>query len=217
MEQLIQHRAQHLGDDLLSALIFAAGEDGIDHMELDSNCIFLFSAGYQTTRDLIGNGVLAMLREPYEYAALAGDPGALALAEESLRFDAPVAQSWEVALTNTEIGGHLIAESVQVFSLLGACNHDPTRFDEPERFRIDRPDNVPMAFSWGPRNCFGSAVARRKVLMILEARHTLPEPACWLPAIPTRSSGERDGSCSAGRRPSTSSTAEASAKHFVEH
>ena len=66
MEDLIHHRSNNLGDDLLSDLIRAsAGDDAISHQELVSNCIFLFSAGHQTTRDTVGNGVLAMMRRPF--------------------------------------------------------------------------------------------------------------------------------------------------------
>lgn len=171
MEELIAARRRQLGSDLLSALIQAGDEDGIDHLELVSNCIFLFSAGHQTTRDTVGNGLYAMLGDRRQYAALAADPAgrASAATEEALRFDAPVVQSWEVALTDTEVGGIPVAEGDAVFPLLGAGNHDPARFDEPDRFDIDRPDNVPITFSLGPHHCLGSALARMEVSIILEA------------------------------------------------
>ena len=172
MEELITSRSNNLGDDLLSELILASrGDDAITHQELVSNCIFLFSAGHQTTRDTVGNGVLAMMREPSEWEALAANPQGLsvAAAEESLRFDAPVVQSWEVAFEDTEIGGYPIAEGEAVFPLLGACNHDPARFDDPDNFRITRANNVPITFSLGPHHCMGSALARMEVSIILEA------------------------------------------------
>ena len=173
MESLIADRGKDLGDDLLSALIRAAADDdgAITHEELVSNCIFLFSAGHQTTRDTVGNGVLAMLRDGDQWAALAADPAGLAMAatEESLRFDAPVVQSWEVAFEDTEVAGVPIRAGEAVFPLLGACNHDPLRFERPDDFDLHRPDNVPVTFSLGPHHCMGSALARMEVSILLEA------------------------------------------------
>jgi len=172
MEQLVADRSRDLGEDLLSALILASQQDGhaIEHDELVSNCIFLFSAGHQTTRDTVGSGVLAMLRDRDQWSRLAADPTgrALAATEECLRYDAPVVQSWEVAFEDTEVGGVPVAEGEAVFPLLGACNHDPARFDEPDAFRIDRENNVPVTFSLGPHHCMGSALARMEVSIILE-------------------------------------------------
>ena len=175
MENLIYSRSQKLGDDLLSDLIRASsGDEAISHQELVSNCIFLFSAGHQTTRDTVGSGVLAMMRDRRQWEALVANPSGLAAAaaEESLRYDAPVVQSWEVAFEDTEISGHPIAEGEAVFPLLGACNHDPERFINPDSFEIEREDNVPITFSLGPHHCMGSALARMEVSIILEALAT---------------------------------------------
>ena len=175
MEDLIHHRSSNLGDDLLSDLIRAsAGDEAISHQELVSNCIFLFSPGHQTTRDTVGNGVLAMMRDRSQWETLAERPSDLAgaAAEESLRYDAPVVQSWEVAFEDTEIGGYPIGEGEAVFPLLGACNHDPTRFVNPDDFDIQRENNVPITFSLGPHHCMGSALARMEVSIILEALAT---------------------------------------------
>ena len=177
MEQLVADRSRDLGDDLLSALIVASQQDAdsIEHEELVSNCIFLFSAGHQTTRDTVGNGVLAMLRDGDQWNRLASDPSGLALAatEECLRYDAPVVQSWEVAFEDTVVGGVPIEEGEAVFPLLGACNHDPERFDDPDEFRIDRDNNIPVTFSLGPHHCMGSALARMEVSIILERLATV--------------------------------------------
>jgi cytochrome P450 len=175
MENLIYSRSQKLGDDLLSDLIRASsGDEAISHQELVSNCIFLFSAGHQTTRDTVGSGVLAMMRDRKQWDAFIANPSGLAAAaaEESLRYDAPVVQSWEVAFEDTEISGHPIAEGEAVFPLLGACNHDPERFMNPDNFEIGREDNVPITFSLGPHHCMGSALARMEVSIILEALAT---------------------------------------------
>jgi cytochrome P450 len=93
----------------------------------------------------------------------------MAATEEALRFDAPVVQSWEVALADTEVGGVMIREGEPVFPLLGACNHDESRFDDADSFRIDRDNNVPVAFSLGPHHCMGSALARMEVSILFEA------------------------------------------------
>ena len=175
MEDLIHDRSSNLGDDLLSDLIRASvGDEAISRQELVSNCIFLFSAGHQTTRDTVGNGVLAMMRDRSQWETLAARPSELApaAAEESLRYDAPVVQSWEVAFEDTEIAGYPIAEGEAVFPLLGACNHDPDRFVNPDDFEIQRENNVPITFSLGPHHCMGSALARMEVSIILEALAT---------------------------------------------
>ena len=175
MEDLIRDRSRNLGDDLLSDLIRAsAGDEAISHQELVSNCIFLFSAGHQTTRDTVGSGVLAMMRDRSQWETLTKRPSELAAAaaEESLRYDAPVVQSWEVAFEDTEIAGYPIAEGEAVFPLLGACNHDPDRFVNPDDFEIQRENNVPITFSLGPHHCMGSALARMEVSIILEALAT---------------------------------------------
>ena len=175
MEDLIHDRSSNLGDDLLSDLIRASvGDEAISRQELVSNCIFLFSAGHQTTRDTVGNGVLAMMRDRSQWETLADRPSELAAAaaEESLRYDAPVVQSWEVAFEDTEIAGYPIAEGEAVFPLLGACNHDPDRFVNPDDFEIQRENNVPITFSLGPHHCMGSALARMEVSIILEALAT---------------------------------------------
>ena len=173
MESLISDRSKDLGDDLLSALIRAAQADetAITREELVSNCIFLFSAGHQTTRDTVGNGVLAMLRDGDQWADLAADPAGLAMAatEEALRFDAPVVQSWEVAFEDTAVGGVPVRAGEAVFPLLGACNHDPQRFDRPDDFDLHRTDNIPVTFSLGPHHCMGSALARMEVSILLGA------------------------------------------------
>ena len=175
MEDLIHDRSSNLGDDLLSDLIRASvGDEAISRQELVSNCIFLFSAWHQTTRDTVGNGVLAMMRDRSQWETLADRPSELAAAaaEESLRYDAPVVQSWEVAFEDTEIAGYPIAEGEAVFPLLGACNHDPDRFVNPDDFEIQRENNVPITFSLGPHHCMGSALARMEVSIILEALAT---------------------------------------------
>ena len=175
MEDLIRDRSRNLGDDLLSDLIRAStGDEAISHQELVSNCIFLFSAGHQTTRDTVGSGVLAMMRDRSQWETLTKRPSELAAAaaEESLRYDAPVVQSWEVAFEDTEIAGYPIAEGEAVFPLLGACNHDPDRFVNPDDFEIQRENNVPITFSLGPHHCMGSALARMEVSITLEALAT---------------------------------------------
>ena len=175
MEDLIHDRSSNLGDDLLSDLIRASvGDEAISRQELVSNCIFLFSAGHQTTRDTVGNGVLAMMRDRSQWETLTKRPSELAAAaaEESLRYDAPVVQSWEVSFEDTEIAGYPIAEGEAVFPLLGACNHDPDRFVNPDDFEIQRENNVPITFSLGPHHCMGSALARMEVSIILEALAT---------------------------------------------
>jgi cytochrome P450 len=179
MEALVEERTANPGDDLLSALIQSQNVSGTDpamsRHELISNTIFLFSAGHQTTRDSVGSGLVAMLENREQYAKLAADPSrAEAAAEETLRFDPPVLQSWEIALEDTEISGVPIAAGDAVNPLLAAANRDPAHFDNPDVFDIDRADtfstrSAPLAFSFGHHHCLGAALARMELTILFGA------------------------------------------------
>jgi len=182
---LIEQRRRAPADDLLSALI-AAEEQG-DRLTLDelvANVVFLFSAGHQTTRDLVGNGLLGLLRHPEVQRRVAADPSRLpALVEESLRFDPSVTVTLRRARAETAIADTRIAVGDRVILSLSGANRDPARFPDPDRFEIDRPDNVPLAFGGGIHYCLGAALARMEASIVfgtLLRRYpnlTLAEPA----------------------------------------
>jgi cytochrome P450 len=167
---LVAERRRRPGDDLLSVLIAAEeGGDRLSEDELFANCAFLLFAGHETTTNLIGNGMLALLRHPDQLALLRDDPSHVAKAsEEFLRYDGPVDRIARIATEDLEIGGVRISAGDRVVSLLGAANRDPARFPEPDRLDITRRDNRHVAFGHGPHFCVGAPLAR------LEAQVAFP-------------------------------------------
>lgn len=149
-------------DDLLSALVAAEEEgDKLSEVELRATTLLLFIAGHETTMNLIGNGMLALLRNRHEYERLCADPSLAASAvEELLRYDGPVHVTGRIALDDLEVGGHRFEAGEQVVTLLAAANRDPARFDEPATLDITRPENHHLTFSAGMHYCLGAALAR---------------------------------------------------------
>lgn len=143
--------------------VIAAEQDGntLRDSELVDICGLLFVAGFTTTANLIGNGILTLLRHPFELRRLREDPGLLALAiEELLRYESPVQRVGRIANQDAEIGGKLIPEGGIVCALLGAANRDPAKFAQPDRFKITPRDCRHLAFGHGVHVCLGAPLAR---------------------------------------------------------
>jgi cytochrome P450 len=159
---LVAERRRQPRQDLLSDLVNARdGEDRLTEEELLSTVALLFGAGFITTSNLIGNGLLALLRHPAEMARLQADPGlAPAAVEEILRYDSPVQLNGRYLFEPIEVGGRLIPAGEFVLTLTGGANRDPARFADPERFDIGRADNHPLSFGWGIHHCLGARLAR---------------------------------------------------------
>jgi cytochrome P450 len=149
-------------DDLISALL-AAEEHGtvLSEEELLANCMLLLLAGHETTTNLIGNGLLALLRHPDQLERLRAEPGLIATAvEELLRYDSPVQLTSRVAREELELGGKRITRGQYVSLVLGAANRDPKVFPEPDRLDVGRRENRHVAFGHGIHFCLGAALAR---------------------------------------------------------
>lgn len=159
---LVGDRRKHPGDDLLSALI--AAQDGADQLsegELIGMCNLLFGAGFETTTNLLGNGMLALLRHPDQMARLREDPGLIPGAvEEMLRYDSPTQLGNRVTESPVEIGGVMIPIGASVVALVGAAHRDPRRYPDPDRFDVTRTDAPVLSFSSGIHYCLGAALAR---------------------------------------------------------
>ncbi|MCU1463130.1 MAG: eryF [Acidimicrobiales bacterium] len=159
---LIARLRRDPGPDLLSALV--AAEDAGDTLsedELLGICTLLLIAGHETTVNLIGNGVLALLRHPDQWARLQADPSlARSAVEEVLRFDPPVQFDGRVAMADIELEHCSLRAGEQPLLILGAANRDPRHFDEPERFDIGRAENHHLAFGYGLHFCLGAPLAR---------------------------------------------------------
>jgi cytochrome P450 len=160
-EMLARRRAEPC-DDLLSAMI-AAEQDGrvIGERDLVALSVLLLAAGHETTTNLIGNAVVALLRFPEQAERLRAEPALLASAvEEFLRFDSPVQFTDRIALEAVELGGQRIPAGRPVGLLLAAANHDPEVFASPHRLDVARAENRHLAFGHGPHFCLGAPLAR---------------------------------------------------------
>ena len=162
LREIIARRRRQPQDDLLSALI--AAEEGGGHLtedELFATCALLLVAGHETTVNLIGNGLLALLRHPDQLKRLRAEPTLIRPAiEELLRNDSPVQLTGRMALTDVELRGQKIRAGQQVVFLLGAANHDPARFADPHALDIAREPNPHLAFGSGIHYCLGAPLAR---------------------------------------------------------
>lgn len=178
-----RYRRRPAGSDdggLAGALVRVHDSDGgrLSEEELLANLALLLVAGFETTTNLLGNGLRILLERPEAAAALRADPDlAPSYVEEMLRFDSPVQFTSRGALTDVEVAGVTVPAGRELNVLLGAANHDPHRFTDPHRFDPTRPDNQPMSFGGGPHYCLGAALAR------LEARIALPALLRRFPAL----------------------------------
>jgi cytochrome P450 len=159
---LLADRRRHPGEDLLSELLRVEDQgDTLSEAELVATAILLFGAGFETTANLIGNGLLALLRHPDQLARLRADPGLLRPAvEEILRWDSPVQVDGRMALAAADVHGEPVEEGTFVVTMLGAANRDPARFDAPDRFDVARDEGPPLSFGSGIHYCLGQALAR---------------------------------------------------------
>jgi cytochrome P450 len=160
--KLSAERRKHPRQDLLTALVEAT-QDGeqLQQDELVANMIILLSAGHETTINLIGNGLLALLQNPDQLQTLRAQPGLIALAvEEMMRYDNPVQIAYRSAAQDVEIGGRQIRKGQLVNSILAAGNRDPQRFSEPDRFDITRDEGRHLGFGLGIHFCLGAPLVR---------------------------------------------------------
>ena len=159
---LVEARRSAPGDDLLSGMIAVQeGTDRLTTLELIGIAILLFGAGFETTTNLIGNGLLALLRHPGELARLRADRGLLRSGvDELLRYDSPVQFDGRTVLADAEVAGVPVAAGEEVITILGAANRDPGRFSDPDRLDLGRDEGPPMSFASGIHRCLGAALAQ---------------------------------------------------------
>ena len=157
-------------EDLMSLLVQAeeAG-DILDEDEIMSVVILLFAAGFETTTNLIGSGLLSLLHNPDQLTRLREDrsllPGAV---EEMLRYESPVQVNGRYALEDTHIGDEPIRAGESVVTFLGAGNRDPQQFGDPDRFDVGRDDGAPLSFGGGIHYCLGAALARLEAQVVFD-------------------------------------------------
>jgi cytochrome P450 len=158
-------------NDLISTLVaLEDAGDKLSEQELVAMCTFLLVAGHETTMGLLANGLLALLRNPAQWQALAAHPNLVKLAvEECLRYDSPIQPQTRVAAQSFAFAGGHIDEGQRVLLMLGAANRDPLQFPDPDRLDILREPNRHIAFGLGIHYCLGAPLAR------LEAQIAFPE------------------------------------------
>jgi len=193
---LIARRRQDPGDDLISllAMVEEAG-DRLSEEEMVGNIFLLFGAGHETTVNLLGNGLLALLTHRAQWDRLRAEPELVGNAvEEMLRFDSSVQLTGRVAFEDVEIAGTRIAAREMVICLLGAANRDPAVYPQPDDFQIDRPNIKPTSFGGGIHHCIGAQLARMEAEIAIRALQArlpdlqlaTPEQQSWRPTFTLR-------------------------------
>ena len=170
LEGIIAERRREPADDLISAMITAQVESQhLTDAEIRSTALLLLIAGFVTTTNLVGNGVLALLRNPEQLERLRADRALVPSAvEEMLRYDSPVQLIFRTASEPLDVQGHEIPTGDGVVVLLGAANRDPQAFENPDTFDIGRGDRTHLGFGWGIHHCLGAPLARLEAQVAFE-------------------------------------------------
>ena len=170
-EAIIRQRRAEPRDDLISALLAAEEDDDrLTHEEMISTLILLLAAGNETTRNLIGNGMLALLSNPGQLQLLRDNPDLLGPAiKEVLRYDPPVQLDGRVPTVDVEFGGRRIRAGQFVIGVIGAANRDPEVFEDPNTLDIRRSGTSHLSFGRGIHYCLGAPLAELEASIALRA------------------------------------------------
>jgi cytochrome P450 len=167
---VIEARRRNPGGDLVSVLVAAHEGDALTSEELIAFVTLLLLAGNETTTNLIGNGMLALGRNPDQMNLLRRDPSLAGRAiEEMLRYDCPVQSTVRYPKVDVEIDGVELKASTPIFVIVAAANRDPDQFPDPERFDIRRAPNNHLAFGDGIHYCLGAPLARMEGAIAINA------------------------------------------------
>ena len=167
----IQRMKNEPRDGLIKSFMTAEIDgDRLSEDEIIANCIVTMVGGQETTTNLIGNGVLSLIRYPDQMQRLRDDLGLVPSAvEELLRYESPSQHTARICPQDTQLGGKLIKKGQAVIAVMGAGNRDPERFADPDRLDLSRTDNRHLAFGWASHFCFGAALARIESQLVFEA------------------------------------------------
>ncbi len=170
MTEVIAQRRENPGDDLISTLIDSGEGEGIlEPEQVISFASLMLAAGSETTTNLIGNAVLALLQNPDQLERVQRDPKLVSkVVEETLRYDAPIQLTARLAMQDSEVGGVSIPQGSIVAVLLASANRDAGQFVDPHRFDIDRPTPAHLAFGFGNHFCIGASLARLEGKIAIE-------------------------------------------------
>ncbi|MQY20913.1 cytochrome P450 [Nocardia macrotermitis] len=166
----VRRRRRAPGDDMIGSLVTGTGAEALTTAEAVNFCILLLVAGHETTTNLIANTALALFDRPDIRDRLRAEPVAAAAAvTETLRFDGPAQALLRVTTAEVELGGATIPAGAYVLPLVGSANRDPSRFADPDEFRLDRPNTQDhLAFGAGIHYCIGNALARMEAVAAIE-------------------------------------------------
>jgi cytochrome P450 len=191
----VRRQASRPRDGLIKALTEATLDgDRLTDDEVVANLIVTMVGGQETTTNLIGNGLLTLLRNPGAMARLRDDPSLTPSAvEELLRYESPSQHTARIAPPDTAIGGQRIEAGQAVIAVMGAANRDPRRFPDPDRLDLARTDNRHLAFGWAAHFCFGAPLARMEAQIAFDTiLRRLPDlrldsaPLRWRPNLGLR-------------------------------
>jgi cytochrome P450 len=195
-QALFEQRRREPRDDLITQLVQAeeAG-DRLSTAELRANVNLLFAAGHETTVNLIGNGLVSLLRQPDQWRILRDDPSLIPNAvEEILRYESPVQAVSRVLTEPMELGGTPLDRGELLVALIGAANRDPAVFDDPNRLDVTRKDPNPLSFGGGIHFCLGAQLARIEAAEVFgvllrripNLRLAEPDHVAWRPSFVLR-------------------------------
>jgi cytochrome P450 len=164
-DALIEEKRRRPDDALLSRLVHIedAG-DKLNSDELAEMCLLIFAAGFETTTNLLGNGVVGLLKQPEQMQLLRERPELIPLLpDELLRYDGTAQLAVRDTTAEVEVGGVLIPPHQSIFAMLGAANHDPDEFENPDRIDVTRERFRPMSFGGGVHFCLGASLAKAEI------------------------------------------------------
>ena len=170
--------------DLLNAEVEGAR---LTEEEVIANLIITMVGAQETTTNLIGNGLLTLMRNPDKLEQLRGQPGIIGTAvEELLRYETPSQRTARLVPEDLTLGGKRLRKGEAIFAVMAAANRDPTQFPDPDTLDLTRTENRHLAFGWGPHFCFGAPLARMEaqiafpiLLRRLQGLELRPEPLVW--------------------------------------
>jgi cytochrome P450 len=159
-ESLLEQRAREPGHDLIGQLLRAEADGQLrDRVELLAQCVMLLFAGYETTRNLLGNGLHALLSHPHQWQRLQAEPRLVAPAvRELLRYESPVQYTGRRAATDLLLHGQRVRRGELVIALIGAANRDPRQHERPDELDVARAPRPSLVFGLGPHVCIGAAL-----------------------------------------------------------
>lgn len=167
----VREQSANPGNGLLNALVHAEVDGSrLSEDEIIANCIVTMVGGQETTTNLIGSGILTLLRHPVELERLRSNSSLIPSAvEELLRYESPSQHTGRIAPRDFEMGGQVIRKGQATIAVMAAANRDPLRFPDPDRLDLERKDNRHVAFGYGAHFCFGAPLARMEGQIAFEA------------------------------------------------